>query len=74
MKNRANEVRAQILIVDDNPLDLKLLEAVLSPKYVVCRAAGGAEALAIIESDNPPDLILLDVMKIGRASCRERVS
>jgi diguanylate cyclase (GGDEF)-like protein len=62
MADRVTEVRPTILIVDDNPLNLTLLDAVLSPEYGVRLATGGAQALGIVESDDPPDLILLDVM------------
>jgi diguanylate cyclase (GGDEF)-like protein len=56
------ELRPTILIVDDNSLNLALLDAVLSTEYRVCAATGGEQALGIVESGDPPDLILLDVM------------
>src|SRR5579863_7686019 len=53
---------ARILIVDDTPLNLKLLEARLTHEYyIVTTAESGKDALAQIES-NKPDIILLDVM------------
>ncbi len=53
---------ASILIVDDEPADCRLLQALLEPKgYVTRTAASGEEALALI-ADDPPDLILLDVL------------
>jgi response regulator RpfG family c-di-GMP phosphodiesterase len=51
-----------ILCVDDEPVNLALLQAVLVPQgYDVVTANNGAEALWIIE-DQRVDLILLDIM------------
>ena len=56
---------AKILVVDDEPKNVKLLADVLAVKgYAVVTAADGKQALARIESD-APDLILLDVMMPG---------
>jgi len=53
---------AKILVVDDIPENVRLLEAVLVPKgYDVVSASNGREALGVVEAENP-DLILLDVM------------
>src|ERR1700722_5547596 len=53
---------ARILVVDDTPLNLKLLEARLTHEYyVVTTAENGIEALAKVEKEKP-DIILLDVM------------
>ncbi len=53
---------ARILIVDDTPLNLKLLSAKLAKDYyLVSSAASGPEALELVKRDMP-DLILLDVM------------
>jgi DNA-binding response OmpR family regulator len=52
----------KILVVDDTPLNVKMLADLLTFKgYQVVTAASGAEALAKIESEHP-DLVLLDVM------------
>ncbi len=54
-----------ILIVDDQPQNIELLEAHLAPQgYEIVMAANGVEALAKLSSD-PIDLILLDVMMPG---------
>ena len=51
-----------ILAVDDEPTNLKLLEATLIPEgYVVDTATNGQEALDKVRTTKP-DLILLDIM------------
>ncbi len=56
---------ASILAVDDEPANLDLLEAILSPAGHTVRAASGAiPALQAVRED-PPDLILLDLMMPG---------
>lgn len=53
---------AQILIVDDNPANLKLLQIRLAARgYETLTASDGEEALALAR-EQQPDLILLDVM------------
>jgi two-component system, cell cycle response regulator len=53
---------ARVLVVDDIPANVKLLEARLSAEYFdVIKAMSGAEALAICERAEC-DLVLLDVM------------
>jgi len=55
----------RILVVDDTPLNVKLLEDVLTMKgYDVVTACSGQEALAKIRSGSI-DLVLLDVMMPG---------
>ncbi len=56
---------ARILVVDDQPLNVKLLEAMLAAEYyTVLTAADGPEALEVTK-DERPDMILLDVMMPG---------
>lgn len=56
---------AQILVVDDVPANIKLLEAKLTSEYYdVISAKDGYEALAMAKT-HKPDLILLDVMMPG---------
>jgi adenylate cyclase len=53
---------ARILIVDDTPMNLKLLEGILSGHgYAVSTAPSGPVALERVR-DEPPDLVLLDVV------------
>ncbi|MGE4351869.1 MAG: PleD family two-component system response regulator [Bdellovibrionales bacterium] len=53
---------ARILVVDDNKLNLKLLEAKLAKDYYfVTTAENGLQALEAVKKDMP-DLILLDIM------------
>ncbi|HEV8228880.1 MAG TPA: response regulator [Candidatus Limnocylindria bacterium] len=55
----------RILLVDDRPANLRLLEAVLSPYgYSISTASSGEDALRLI-ADQPPDLIQLDVVMPG---------
>src|SRR5881227_2646371 len=56
---------ARILVVDDIPANVKLLEARLTAEYFdVTTAMGGAEALSICERAQC-DIVLLDVMMPG---------
>ncbi len=56
---------AKILVVDDGPLNVKLLADLLAAKgYRTCTAASGPEALARLDAEHP-DLVLLDVMMPG---------
>ena len=55
-------MKAKLLIVDDEPLNRKLIKAALShEQYDIAEASDGFAALEQIKA-NPPDLILLDVM------------
>jgi CheY-like chemotaxis protein len=54
-----------ILVVDDQPPNIKLLEAHLVPRgYEIVQAASGEEALKKL-SDTIIDLVLLDVVMPG---------
>jgi len=64
----------RVLIVDDTPVNLKLLADLLAAKgYAVVTATSGAEALVKVEAD-AADLVLLDVMMPGMSGyevCRK---
>jgi DNA-binding response OmpR family regulator len=52
----------RILIVDDERLNINVLADLLKPSYKISAALNGHQALKVARSDDPPDLILLDVM------------
>jgi putative two-component system response regulator len=54
-----------ILVVDDSPENIDLLSEVLRDEYRIRVATSGEKALKIVYSDEPPDLILLDIMMPG---------
>lgn len=53
--------RPSILIVDDTPENIALMASVLGSSYQTRAATSGERALSIAFSENPPDLILLDI-------------
>ena len=56
---------ARILVVDDIPANVRLLEAKLSSEYFdVITASGGPQAIEIARAESP-DIVLLDVMMPG---------
>ncbi len=54
----------RILIVDDHPINIEILEELLEDDYQLATATSGEEALAIAPTFTPA-LILLDVMMPG---------
>lgn len=56
--------RPSVLVVDDEPANLKVLKLVLQEQYRLIFARSGEEALSIAKREQP-DLILLDVMMPG---------
>lgn len=69
---RARGVKPRILVVDDQPLNLRLVHDIFRSDYEVFAATGGVQALEKCPR-LMPDLILLDVMMPdldGHAVCR----
>lgn len=60
-----NNSQPTILIVDDNPDNIVLLEEILKTQYNVVACINGKEALEVAWGENPPSLILMDVMMPG---------
>ncbi len=58
-------VKQTILIVDDTPENIDGLVGMLKNNYKIMAALDGEKALKIAFGDNPPDLILLDIMMPG---------
>ncbi|MCL2058809.1 MAG: diguanylate cyclase [Oscillospiraceae bacterium] len=59
--NTAYKKKPGILLVDDEPSSLKVLNQILSADYEIYMAKSGQEALELAVSESP-DLILLDVV------------
>ena len=53
-----------VLIVDDHPLDIQMLDEMLGDKFHTRHAASGEEAIKKIHK-KMPDLILLDILMPG---------
>lgn len=56
--------RELLLVVDDEPANLRVLHQVLNDTYKLVFAKSGQEALRLVEKERP-NLILLDVMMPG---------
>ncbi len=60
-----NISKQTILVVDDIPENIDVLNSILSENFLVRVALNGEQAIKIASSDKPPDLILLDIMMPG---------
>ena len=61
-KIKSNQINGSVLVVDDTPANLGILYELLSEaNFEVRLAHNGLVALQVIQN-NPPDLILLDIM------------
>ncbi|MFT8411701.1 MAG: response regulator [Schleiferilactobacillus perolens] len=57
-----------ILVVDDDSrINAMLTEALTQAGYAVINAYSGTEALLVLQQAPQPDLILLDLMLLGRS-------
>ncbi len=66
--------RQTILVVDDQSQNIEVLRAILHRDYRVKAALNGGQALEIVGSSEPPDIILLDIQMPGMTGydvCRE---
>lgn len=64
---------ATLLVVDDQPVNLQVMNAILSPLYEVLATTSGDKAIELCEKAKP-DLILMDVImphKNGWEVCKE---
>lgn len=57
--------KSRLLLVDNDPEDIWMLVEHLEADYEVLCATNGPEGLKIAFSEDPPDLILLDIMMPG---------
>lgn len=64
--------KIKILVVDDQPVNIQIIHQMLCAEYQIFMATSGAQAISLCQN-NPPDLILLDVLMPeldGLATCR----
>lgn len=60
-----NETKLTVLIVDDAPENIMVLDEILRADYKVKAANSGERALKVIASEPAPDIVLLDVVMPG---------
>jgi len=57
-----HSIKQKILIVDDEPVNIRILAKALQGNYKLIGATSGEEAIECVTSETPPDLILLDIV------------
>lgn len=57
--------KTSVLIVDDIPINVTMIEKMLKPFHFVIEKANDGQTALDIVADNKPDLILLDLMMPG---------
>ncbi len=65
--------KCKILVVDDEPVNVELLDGILSNDYEIIKAFNGNEALAQVKK-SLPDIIILDIIMQGMSGyevCRK---
>jgi len=67
LENKFSDInnKPKILIVDDEPVNLMVLEYALCDDYQIITATTGEDAIKLAISENMVDLILLDIMLPG---------
>jgi serine phosphatase RsbU (regulator of sigma subunit) len=60
-----NEEKKTVLLVDDAPANIQVVNSILKDLYKIRIATNGAKALELVKAAPPPDLILLDVLMPG---------
>jgi putative two-component system response regulator len=65
MDSKSSGGKATVLVVDDTASDLSLIANLLKGVYRVQVASSGEACLKVASADNPPDLVLLDIMMPG---------
>jgi len=64
-QNNEIEQKKTVLVVDDAPTNIQIVNSILKDSYKVRIATTGAKALELVNAGPRPDLILLDVMMPG---------
>lgn len=59
------EQKKLVLVVDDVPANIQVVQSILKSDYKIRVATSGAKALEVVNDDPMPDLVLLDVMMPG---------
>jgi diguanylate cyclase (GGDEF)-like protein len=54
----------KLLVVDDQPINIQVMHQIFAANFQIFMATSGPQALAICK-DNPPDLVLLDIVMPG---------
>jgi putative two-component system response regulator len=62
--NSTSNVKTRILIVDDEPANIKILSNLLAGDYALSVATNGEQALQVAQVQSP-DLVLLDMVMPG---------
>jgi phosphoserine phosphatase RsbU/P len=60
-----DEEQKVVLLVDDTPVNIQMVQAILKDSYRIRVATNGLKALALASTEPTPDLILLDVSMPG---------
>ena len=61
----SNELKKTVLLVDDAPSNIQVVNSILKDLYKIRIATNGPKALELVKVAPPPDLILLDVLMPG---------